>query len=320
MLAAGRGTRLGALGTRLPKPLVPVCGHPPIAFGLALCRQHGLRDVVVNLHHHGDAVRAVVGDGAGFGLAVRYSDETELLGTGGGLVAARSLFSSEPVLVMNAKVIANLDLGAVLAAHRERKRQTPALVATMVVRPMPVDATFAPVEVDAGGRVTSLRGSVVPEGPVRRCMFTGVHVIEGALLDRLPLRGESDVIASAYLPALADGAHVAAFEMTGYFEEHSTPARYLAGNLALLRRPDLIDVAPGELVGVDAGAVIHEDARIVAPVRIQAGAIIESDTVVGPEVVVGTGATVLAGARVTRAVVWPGARVGGTVADTTIVT
>ncbi len=99
LLAAGRSTRLGALGLALPKPLVPVCGHAPLTFGLALCRAAGLRDVVVNLHHHGATIRAALGSGDAFGVSLKYSDEPDLLGTGGGLVAARPLFSSEPVLV-----------------------------------------------------------------------------------------------------------------------------------------------------------------------------------------------------------------------------
>src|SRR5690242_5235553 len=107
LLAAGRSTRLGELGAVLPKPLVPICGYPAIAFSLALCRQAGLDDVVINVHHHGDRLQQELGDGARFGVSIRYSVEEELLGTGGGIAQARPLFRSEPVLVMNGKVVAD---------------------------------------------------------------------------------------------------------------------------------------------------------------------------------------------------------------------
>src|SRR3954471_2617048 len=100
LLAAGRSTRLGALGEQLPKPLVPICGYPAITYGLALCRAAGLTDIVVNLHHHGDMLREALGDGARFGVRLRYSIEEDLLGTGGGLAKARKLFAPGPVLVM----------------------------------------------------------------------------------------------------------------------------------------------------------------------------------------------------------------------------
>src|SRR5215831_18108990 len=103
LLAAGRSTRLGALGAALPKPLLPVCGHPAIAFGLHACARAGFRRVVVNLHHHGDVLRRALGDGARTGVTIAYSDEPELLGTGGGIAQARSLFAAGAVLVMNAK-------------------------------------------------------------------------------------------------------------------------------------------------------------------------------------------------------------------------
>src|SRR5688500_10234635 len=106
ILAAGKSTRLGSLGAVLPKPLVPVCGYPAITFGLALCRHAGLHDVVVNLHHHGDLIREALGDGAAHRVKIAYSDEAEeLLGTGGGVKRARGLFRSEPVLIMNGKVV-----------------------------------------------------------------------------------------------------------------------------------------------------------------------------------------------------------------------
>src|SRR5688500_16241049 len=131
ILAAGRSTRLGTLGSQRPKPLVPVCGYPAIAFGLARCARAGLRNVVINLHHHPDQIRTAIGDGSAFGVNVRYSMETELLGTGGGVQRARPLFASGPLLIINGKVVADVSLETVMAAHRAAPQGT---LATMVVR------------------------------------------------------------------------------------------------------------------------------------------------------------------------------------------
>lgn len=310
LLAAGRSTRLGALGAVKPKPLVPVCGYPAVAFGLAACARAGLRDVVINLHHHGEQIRQVVGDGRPFGLRVQYSLEEDLLGTGGGIGKARALFKPGPVLVVNGKVVADLSLEAVMAAHRATPRGT---LATMVLRPDPRPGQFAPVSVDEVSRVVGLRGrrgQVTAYGNVVHHMFTGVHVLEPALLDRLP-PGVSDIIADAYQPALEDGGRVHSMLMTGYFEEHSTPGRYLAGNLALLRRPGLVTCTPGPLTGIDPTAKVDGTAILRPPVRIGAGAVIEARAVVGPEVVVCPGGRVGQGARLSRSVVWDGARAEG---------
>src|SRR4029453_13497610 len=115
LLAAGRSTRLGALGLAAPKPLVPVCGYPAIRFGLHAAARAGARRAVVNVFHRGDLVQSTLGErvvsgGGQVGIDVAYSVETDLLGTGGGLAKARALFDVGPLLVMNAKVVADLDL------------------------------------------------------------------------------------------------------------------------------------------------------------------------------------------------------------------
>jgi NDP-sugar pyrophosphorylase family protein len=137
-------------------------------------------------------------------------------------------------------------------------------------------------------------------------MFAGVHVVEMALLDRLP-QGVSDIIGDAYIPALLAGDRIGSVTMRGYFAEHSTPERYLAGNLDLLQNPALLPQAPGPLSGVDQAAQVDSTAQIKPPVRIAAGAVVEAGAVVGPLAVVCGGGRVAAGAEVTRSVVWPGA-------------
>lgn len=314
LLAAGLSTRLGPLGATLPKPLVPICGYPAIAFGLALCRRAGLTDVLVNLHHHGDLVRKALGDGSRFGLNLRYSEEGELLGTGGGLVKARPLFGPGPVLVMNAKIVADVDLAEVVAAHRAAP---PGTLATMVVREDTHPEAWSPVGVDATGHVIGLRGQRsdrTPVGPVGVRMFTGIHVIEPALLDRLPA-GVSDVVGDAYIPALLGGARINSTLMRRFFADPSTPERYLDANLTLLGEAEGFACPPGPLVGVDPQAEVHPEARVVPPCRLAASAVIGSGAVVGPLVVVCEGSRVAAGARVERSVICSGAVAEGTVRD-----
>ncbi|HLK92197.1 MAG TPA: NDP-sugar synthase [Polyangia bacterium] len=315
LLAAGRSTRLGALGLALPKPLVPICGYPAITYGLAAAARAGARRAVVNVFHRGDLVRAALGDGRTLGVSIDYSVEADLLGTGGGIAAARTRLGTGPALVMNAKVVADLDLLALLAAHAGHEAS-----ATMLLRDDPEPQRWGAIGVDATGRVVSILDARSPRpaaGPVTLRMFTGVQVLAPALMDRLqPIF--SDLIRDAYVPALREGETIRAVTLPGYFAEHSTPARYLEGNLALLRAPDLLRGAPGPLVGVDPAARVAAGARIVGPVRIAAGAEIDAGAEVGPEVVVDAGARVAAGARLRRTVVWSGAVATGEISDAVV--
>src|SRR5215510_1117010 len=163
-LAAGRSTRLGALGLAAPKPLVPVCGYPAIRFGLHAAARAGARRAVVNVFHRGDLVqttlgeRVISGDGR-VSIDVAYSVEPELLGTGGGLAKARPLFGPGPVLVMNAKVVADLDLRAFVAAATAPAVDAagaPPVEATMLLRDDPDPRRWGAISVDATGRVVGI--------------------------------------------------------------------------------------------------------------------------------------------------------------------
>jgi len=269
----------------------------------------GISEVIVNLHHQGDLIRQVLGDGSAWGLRINYSPEAQLLGTGGGLAQARRLFGDGPVLVMNAKVVTELDVEALLAAHRASGAD-----ATLVLRDDPAARAWGAISSDEHGQVVGIldaRSPRAPSGTIVERMFTGIQVVGPAVLDRLrPMF--SDSVRDGYIPALQDGADIRAFVSPGYFGEHSTPERYLEGNLALLRQPELLSHPPGPLRGIHAAASVAPDARIVGPVRIDRGAVVEPGCVVGPEVVVGAGARVVRGAHLSQAVLWPDTVAGGT--------
>jgi NDP-sugar pyrophosphorylase family protein len=218
------------------------------------------------------------------------------------------MFAPGSVLVINGKLAADLDLGAVISAHRSA---SPATIATMVVREDPNPELWAPIGIRADGTVASIRGkSKTSNRGLRPRMFAGIHILEPALLDRLP-HGLSDVIGDAYVPALMDGGRIGTFTMDGYFAEYSTLDRYLSGNLDLLHDPTRLPQAPGPLVGIDPSAIVDRGAEIRPPARIAGGAVVEGGAVVGPLAVVCSGGRVAAGAEIDHAVVWSGATATG---------
>ena len=305
LLCAGYGTRLGALSDERPKPMLPVCDVPILRYGVAQLVAHGIRDIVINLHHRGDVIEADLGDGAALGARIRYSREDAILGTGGGLKHALALLdpdgTDEPFVSMNGKLIFDVDLSALLAAHRA----DPAALGTLVVRRVPDARAWGAVDVRPDGAGHLRVHDVLGEG---EHMFCGVHVTRPSVVARLP-DGEACMIRQGYLPWLRAGAPFAAFEHgAGYFAEHSTPARYLASNWAMLDGEPLSN-PPAALRGVDPGATIDPGAEVYEPVRIAAGARIGAGAKVGPYAVIGAGATVARGVRVARTVAWPGARV-----------
>ncbi|TDQ83436.1 MurNAc alpha-1-phosphate uridylyltransferase [Dongia mobilis] len=103
VMAAGLATRLRPITDSLPKALVPVLGVPMLDVVLNRLRDAGVKRVVINLHHLGEQIRAHLKDRAD--LEILYSEETEILETGGGIVQALPLLGDDPFFTVNAKII-----------------------------------------------------------------------------------------------------------------------------------------------------------------------------------------------------------------------
>ncbi len=104
LLAAGLGTRLRPLTEHTPKPLLPVAGRPLIEHHLLRLAAAGFTEIVINLAHLGEQIAAHLGDGARFGLSIRYSREAQPLETGGGIFRALPLLGEQPFLVLNSDI------------------------------------------------------------------------------------------------------------------------------------------------------------------------------------------------------------------------
>lgn len=110
ILAAGRGERMRPLTDTTPKPLLMAGGKPLIVWHLERLAACGFSEVVINHSHLGQQIVDALGDGARFGLSIRYSAEPPgALETAGGIAHALPLLGSEPFLVVNGDVFCDWD-------------------------------------------------------------------------------------------------------------------------------------------------------------------------------------------------------------------
>ncbi|MEL6190130.1 MAG: NDP-sugar synthase, partial [Myxococcota bacterium] len=179
-------------------------------------------------------------------------------------------------LVVNAKLVTDLDLTAALRTH-----QTQSALVTMVLRSNIRREAFTTVRVE-NQRVSGFGPSRVPEGP-RPLLFTGLHFLEPEILRRAEAR-LSDTVRDLYPSAIAAGRVAAHVDDDGRWLEASTLARYLELHIAEARAghplPD--DVQVEEAATVDAsvlgrGVVIEGGATVSESVlldgcRVGAGA------------------------------------------------
>lgn len=302
VLAAGLGTRLRPLTEHLPKPLVPICGVPLLAYSLALCRRHGLARVVVNAHWLAEAIEPWAGEREGVRVTVS-TERPDVLGTGGGLKRVADALAPT-FAVLNGDVLHDVDLGSLVGA-------VPAGGAAMALRPDPANAPrYGVVAADATGTVVRLASvaSASAEGPVdETTFFTGIHALTTEALALVP-EGFADVVRTAYA-ALVPARKVGAIRYSGPWLDAGDPAAYLDANLAVLGGLSLaLDPLPraafarvgGRAHGTPPPAVTVAGSVWVGPgARLGRGVVLEDS-------VVGAGAVVPDGTRLVRSVVWEG--------------
>jgi NDP-sugar pyrophosphorylase family protein len=300
VLAAGLGTRLRPLSLLRAKPALPVLNRPLLHWTLELLARHGVRQVVINLHHLPQTITSVVGDGSAFGLRVCYSRERTILGTGGGPRRVRHFFGEEPFLLVNGDMVFDFDLTRLVSRHRAAKAS-----ATLALLRNPDPRRYGPVVTAADGRVVSIAGLPRPARG-HASLFAGVHVMDPALLERLPA-GVSDSVRDLYPYLIEAGERLIGLRMEGPWFDISSPRLYLESQLALLRggsRKANAGVLVDRRASIDPKARVRRSI-IAAGARVDAGALVE-DSVLWENVRIGSGARVRRSIVADRVVVAPG--------------
>ncbi len=122
IFAAGLGTRFKPWTDQHPKALAPVNGKSLLQRNIEYLQQYGITEVVVNVHHFANQIREAVENANGWGSKILISDERdEVLETGGGLLKAAHLLGKEPFVTINADVLTDLNLDALLQFHQQEK-------------------------------------------------------------------------------------------------------------------------------------------------------------------------------------------------------
>jgi mannose-1-phosphate guanylyltransferase len=292
-LAAGSGSRLAPLTRAVPKPLLAPAGRPLLELACVALEKAGAERVVVNVHHGAGALTAYLAGRPG----VQVSREPALLGTGGGLVAARRaglLGNGADTMVVTCAdhVVDPADLAMLCAALQ--RHGAPAAMGVGVGRMPP------PFRLDGGRAVPDL------DGP---WTAAGVFAMRAALLDELE-PGYSQLVDAVLEPCWRRG-ELLGVPMRGAWADAGTLGRFLAVSAGLLRGRWPYPLPPGRLLTGDGTRQAGAAAAVGAgPVFLAAGAVLEPGVLLVGPVVLDAGSRVEAGAVVTRSVVGPGATVG----------
>jgi NDP-sugar pyrophosphorylase family protein len=256
VLCAGLGTRLQPLSDVRAKPAVPIAGVPLIARILRWLRDAGVGRIVINLHHQAATITRIVGDGSPFGVSVRYSWETEVLGSAGGPARALPLLEADRFLIVNGDMITDVDVRALAARHVD----TNALVTMAVIDGRP---GYNGVLADDRGIVTGFGR----QAGARH--FIGVQAVNASVFAGVSPDAKSETVHGIYPELIASRPEaIRIFHAPAEYLDIGSPQDYLATAIAVAGRE-------GRPLDRGQDCIIADDARLTGTVlwdRVRVGA------------------------------------------------
>jgi N-acetyl-alpha-D-muramate 1-phosphate uridylyltransferase len=195
ILAAGLGTRLKPWTDHHPKALAIVNGKSLLQRNVEYLQQHGITDVVINVHHFADQIADAITQHNGWGSNIVISNETsEVLETGGGLLKAQPLLSgTENFVLLNVDMLTDLDLSTMMQQHK-----TSNAMATLAITDRSSSRAFLfnTRQQLCGWRnnQTNEQKIMIATEPLHEFAFSGIHVISNAIFNSITQRGKFGMV------------------------------------------------------------------------------------------------------------------------------
>jgi mannose-1-phosphate guanylyltransferase/phosphomannomutase len=315
IIAGGLGTRLRPLTYNTPKPIVPVANVAFVIHQINLLRQHGIDEVILNLHYLSDNIKGILDDGKNLGVKIRYSIEEHPLGTAGAVKNAEEFFGDGPMVVFNGDVLTDINIAQIVDFHKKKKARV-TLTLTKVEDP----TSYGLILTDKEGRVSQFVekpsweqvANFSADGPANT-INAGIYVIDPKIFKEVPPGVVYSFERQLFPELLEQGAPIYGYITDRYWIDIGKPAQYQQAHEAILRNEVAVRVLGAKS---DRGVRIGENAKIDKTVKLLGPAIIGQGVVIGAETrikdytVLGENVAIGQECSLAQTIVWEGTRIG----------
>ena len=229
IMAGGQGTRIVALNTEVPKPMIPIAGMPILEHQIRVLKYQGFTDVILSIGYQGQKIQDYFGDGnkispitgEPFGVIIQYIEEKEPLGTAGALYYMRNMLT-EDFLLLNGDIIFDVDLARFVRYHKRKGG-----LATIFTHPNghPYDSGI--LCADGDKKATAWLHKEDNRIWYKNRVNAGIHILSAEVLG-LPIFQDLhkiDLDRDVLEPLIAEEALVV-YDSPEYVKDMGTPDRY----------------------------------------------------------------------------------------------
>jgi len=176
ILCGGKGERLQSVLSDKPKALADINGEPFLAILIDSLKKFGFKRFILSVGYKSEDVIEYFQDRED----IVFSQEENVLGTGGGLKKAKELIKSDSFLATNGDSFCNLDFNQLFSFHKEKKA-----LLTIALTKAPEAKDYGTVSVEASGRIKNFQEKI--EGNDVRLVSTGIYLMDKEIFNYMPL-------------------------------------------------------------------------------------------------------------------------------------
>ena len=311
ILAAGKGTRVQPITHIIPKPMIPILQKPVMEFLLELLKEHGFKEIMVNVSHLAEEIENYFRDGQRFGVEIAYSFEGRIedgeligdaLGSAGGLKKIQDFqkFFDETFIVLCGDALVDVDLTEAVKRHKER-----GAIASLITKKVPKDqvSSYGVVVTDSKDRVKAFQEKPPIDEALSDSINTGIYLFEPEIFEHIPSGKKFDIGADLFPKLVEENLPFYALQMDFEWVDIGKVPDYwrairnvLKGKVRQVGIPGK-EIKPGVFTGLNVAAN-WENVEIKGPVyiggmtRIEDGATIIGPTMIGPSCFISEGAII----------------------------
>ena len=308
IIAGGLGTRLRPLTYNIPKSIVPVINRPFVLHQLELLKNHGITEIILNLHYLSEDIKNIFDEGKKFGVKVYYSIEEKPLGTAGAVKNAEEFFSEEPMLVFNGDILTDVNLKEIIDFHYKKKAKV-TLTLTRVEDP----TTYGLIVTDEGGRVKRFIEKPSWEQVTVNTINAGIYVLDPAIFKNVPKGVEYSFERQLYPSLLEKGEPIYGFVSSAYWIDIGSPQKYMQAHRAVLQGEVKINI-PG--VKNEAGIWSGKNVYVSPSAKLRGPSLLGDNCQIGDNVrvqelvVLGDNVSIDEGSTLDHSIIWRGTSIG----------
>ena len=219
ILAGGRGIRLGEVTREIPKPMITIGDKPLLHHQVDLLVKYGIEEIIILVNYLKDPIIQYFGDGHQYQARITYYEETEPLGTVGGIKAIEDKLTRD-FLVLYGDVMISMDLSRFILYHQEKNSQC-----TLVLHPNdhPYDSDL--VETNDEDRVVAFHAKPHDSAAwYHNLVNAGVYLLSPEILKFLKIGKKADFGREVF-PHIFDRISMYGYQTSEYLKDMGTPDR-----------------------------------------------------------------------------------------------